>query len=102
MNQRLASAAVFLILFTGIALAQENPFTKTFKHFKDVAPGIDFYATAQSDFEHYVKPVTDVRQKIAEFTGGELAPGAIFVCSKLAQKDESSISASTKWDTNGT
>ena len=85
--KRLAFAAIFLVLIAGAGRAQENPFLKTFKQFKDVAPGIDFYASAQSDFQNYVKPVTDVRLKIAEFTGGEMAPGAIFICSKLAQKD---------------
>ena len=85
--KRLAIAAIFLGLIGGIGRAQENPFLRTFKQFKEVAPGIDFYASAQSDFQNYVKPVADVRAKIADFTGGELAPGAIFVCSKLAQKD---------------
>ncbi len=88
MIQRLASAAVFLTLFAGLSLAQENPFSKSFKLVKkDVAPGIDFYADNQSDIDPFVKPVAEAREKIADFVGKELSRGAIFVCSTLKQKD---------------
>ncbi|MGD0307692.1 MAG: hypothetical protein ABSC02_00240 [Acidobacteriota bacterium] len=88
MIQRLASAAVFLTLFAGLSLAQENPFSKNFKFFKkDVAPGIDYFAENQNDIEPYIKPVVEARAKIGDFLGKELSRGAIFVCSTVAQKD---------------
>jgi hypothetical protein len=88
MIQRLASAAVFLTLFAGLSLAQENPFSKNFKFFKkDGAPGIDYFAENQNDIEPYIKPVVEARAKIGDFLGKELSRGAIFVCSTVAQKD---------------
>jgi hypothetical protein len=87
MMKRLTTAAFFLTLFAGIAQAQENPYLKTFKIFKDVAPGVDFYASSQSEIEPYVKAVVEARTKIAGFLGTDLARGAIFICSTLKQKD---------------
>ena len=88
MIQRLTSAAVFLTLFAGLSLAQENPFSKSFKFFKkDVSPGIDYFADGQNDIEPYVKPVVEARAKIGDFLGTELSRGAIFVCSTVAQRD---------------
>jgi hypothetical protein len=88
MIQRLTSAAVFLTLFAGLSLAQENPFSKSFKSFKkDVAPGIDYFANDQKDIEPFVKPVVEARAKIGDFLGTELSRGAIFVCSTVAQRD---------------
>ncbi len=88
MIQRLANAAVFLALFAGLSLAQENPFSKSFKLVKkDVAPGIDFYADSQSDIDPFIKPVAEARQKLSDLVGRELSKGAIFICSTLKQKD---------------
>ncbi|MBZ5498351.1 MAG: hypothetical protein LAP85_18275 [Acidobacteriia bacterium] len=87
MIQRLITAAVCLTLFASVSLAQGNPFSKNFKIFKDIAPGVDFYASNQSDIEPFVKPVTEARRKLADFLGTDLANGAVFVCSTLVQKD---------------
>lgn len=87
MIQRVKTAAIFLTLFAGVSLAQENPFTKNFKLFKDVTPGVDFYASNQSDIEPFVKPVSGVRKEIASYLGTDLTKGAIFVCSTVAQND---------------
>jgi hypothetical protein len=87
MIKRLTIAAFFLTLFAGITLAQGNPYLKNFKIFKEVAPGVDFYATQQSDIDPYVPAVSEARKKLANFLGVDLARGAVFVCSKLAQKD---------------
>ena len=87
MIQRLVSAAIFLTLFVGVSLAQENPYSKNFKIFKDIAPGVDFYASNQSDIEPFVKPVVEERKELASFLGTDLARGAVFVCSTLPQKD---------------
>jgi hypothetical protein len=87
MIQRVTTAAIFLTLFAGVSLAQENPFTKNFKLFKDVAPGVDFYASNQSDIEPFIRPVSGVRKEIASYLGIDLTKGAIFVCSTVAQND---------------
>jgi hypothetical protein len=87
MIKRLATAAFFLVLLTGMVQAQVNPYLKNFKVFKDIAPGVDFYAENQSDIEPYVKPVVEARTKLAGFLNTELARGAVFVCSTLKQKD---------------
>ena len=87
MIQRLKTAMILLPLFASLGVAQENPFTKYFKVFKDVAPGVDFYATSQADIDAFVKPIAEARKTVAEFLNVELAPGAVFVCSTLTQKD---------------
>jgi uncharacterized membrane protein YgcG len=88
MIQRLISAAVSLTLFAGLTVAQENPFTKNFKFIKkEVAPGIDFYASNESEVEPLLKPVAEARKNLAVFLGDDLAKGAIFICSTLQQRD---------------
>jgi len=86
MIQRLKTAAVFLILFASLSLAQGNPFSK-FKQFKEVAPGIDFYASDRSEVEPFVKAVVEARQRMGRFLGDDVAKGAVFICSTLEQKD---------------
>jgi hypothetical protein len=85
--KRLATAWIFLMLFAGVALAQENAYLKNFQLFKDVAPGVDFYASSTSVIEPYVKPVVAARKKLVDYLGTELARGAIFICSNTKQKD---------------
>jgi hypothetical protein len=88
MIQRLISAAVFLTLFAGLTVAQENPFTKNFKFIKkEAAPGIDFYANNESEVEPFLKPVAEARKNLAAFLGDDLTRGGIFVCSTLQQRD---------------
>ena len=86
MIQRLISATLFLSLFACFGLAQDNPFPK-FKVFKEAAPGIDFYANQKTEVDPFTKPLADARGKIASFLGDDIAKGAIFICSTLAQKD---------------
>lgn len=85
--KRLTSAWISLMLFAGVALAQENAYLKNFKLFKEIAPGVDFYAANQNDITPFVKPVVDARKKLSDYLGVDLARGAIFVCSNLKQKD---------------
>jgi hypothetical protein len=88
MIQRLISAAVSVTLFAGLTVAQGSPFTKNFKFVKkEAAPGIDFYASNQSEVEPFLKPVEEARKNLAVFLGDDLARGAIFVCSTLQQRD---------------
>jgi uncharacterized membrane protein YgcG len=88
MMKRLIGAAVFLTLFAGLTVAQENPFTKNFKFIKkEVAPGIDFYASDKSEVEPFIKPVEEARKSLAVFLGDDLARGAVFICSTRLQRD---------------
>ena len=86
MKQRITTAVILLALAASFGLAQDNPFPR-FKQFKGVIPGVDVYATQRTDFESFVKPVADARAKMAGFIGDDIAPGAIFICSTLEQKD---------------
>ena len=86
MIKRLTTTALFLALFSGYGLAQDNLFPK-FKLFKDVAPGIDFYADERGQVEPFAKAVIDARGRMKDFLGDRIAAGAVFICSTLAQKD---------------
>jgi hypothetical protein len=86
MIQRLISATLFLSFFACFGLAQDNPFPK-FKVFREAVPGIDFYADQKTEVDPFIKPLADARGKMASFLGDDIAKGAIFICSTLAQKD---------------
>ena len=86
MIQRLISATLFLSLFACFGLAQDNPFPK-FKVFREAVPGIDFYANEKTEVDPFIKPLADARGKMASYLGDDIAKGAIFICSTLAQKD---------------
>ncbi len=86
MKKRLMTTALFLTLFSGFGLAQDNLFPK-FKLFKEIAPGIDFYADEKAQVEPFTKAVGEMRQKMADFLGDDVASGAVFICSTLVQKD---------------
>jgi hypothetical protein len=66
--------------------SQTDSFAQNFKSFKDIAPGVDFYAASREQVIPFQKPVAEARQRLGTFLG-ELAPGAVVVCSTLAQKD---------------
>jgi hypothetical protein len=69
------------------AFGQEDSFSKNFKKFKDVIPGVDFFAGSRAELALFEKPIAEARQKLATFLGEDLAKGAIVICSKLEQKD---------------
>ena len=59
----LGSFAVWAILSVGLCSAQTASFQKNFTLFKDVAPGIDFYAKSKSDIAPFESPVRAAREK---------------------------------------
>ena len=71
----------------GAALPQEDSFSKNFKKFKDVIPGVDFFAGNRAELAPFEKPIAEAREKLSAFLGDDLAKGAIVICSKLEQKD---------------
>jgi hypothetical protein len=76
-----------LPLVSRAALPQSDSFAKNFKTFKQIASGIDFYAATREHVKPFEKGVQETRQRLATFLGPDLAPGAVVVCSTLAQKD---------------
>lgn len=79
--------AVAAFLSVSLGLAQTNSFKKNFNLFKEVAPGIDFYASSKADIASFEKPVREAQQKIASLVDRKLARGAIVICTTMEQKD---------------
>ncbi len=87
MIRRMAAALALWIIATGFASQEQNTFTKNFKAFKGIVPGVDFYAGDRKAIEAFEKPLAETRAKMVEYLGGDLAQGAFVVCSSLEQKD---------------
>jgi hypothetical protein len=66
---------------------QADSFAQNFRSFKDIVPGVDLYAASREQVTPFQKPLAEARQRLGTFLGAELAPGAVVVCSTLAQKD---------------
>lgn len=86
MNRYTLTTAFCLVLAVGSARSQSD-FTKSFKVFKAVAPGVDFFALARNEVTPFEKPVNEARKRLATFLGDDLAKGAIVICSNPAQRD---------------
>ena len=82
-------AAFILIAVFGInsANAQQPATFKNFSAFRDLAPGIDFFASNRQVVTPYEKPAGETITKLKSLLGTSLPKGAIFVCSTLEQKD---------------
>lgn len=82
-------AAFILIAAFGIntANAQQLATFKNFSAFRDLAPGIDFFASNRQVVAPYEKPAGETIAKLKSLFGASLPKGAIFVCSTLDQKD---------------
>jgi hypothetical protein len=82
--------AVFVLLVTFCSTpvrAQQSVSFKNFNSFKQVVPGVDFYASNQQEVTPYEKPLADAILRLKSLLGENLPKGAIFICSTLAQKD---------------
>jgi hypothetical protein len=82
-------AAFILIATLGANLgnAQQAIQFKNFTSFKQLAPGVDFYASNRQAVAPYEKPASAAIAKLRDLFGVDLPKGAIFICSTLAQKD---------------
>jgi hypothetical protein len=69
------------------ANAQQLATFKNFTAFRDLAPGIDFFASNRQVVAPYEKPAGEAIAKLKSLLGASLPKGAIFVCSTLEQKD---------------
>ncbi len=86
MNRYTLTAAFWLVLAVAPVRSQSN-FTNSFKVFKDVAPGVDFFAANRNLITPFEKPLQEARKRLAVFLGNDLAKGAVVVCSTAAQRD---------------
>ncbi len=76
-----------LLIVSSSALGSQEEGFKDFTRFRGIVPGVDFFASNRAAVTPFEKPVADTRQRLADLLGKNLPPGAIFVCSTLAQKD---------------
>ena len=60
---------------------------KNFAAFRDIVPGVDFFAAGRQTIAPYEKPTADVISKLRDLFKTDLPQGAIFICSNLTQKD---------------
>ena len=74
---------IILICMAGICQAQENLFSRNFTLFPGLVQGVDFFATSQNQVKAFEKPIADARQRLQQFLGDDLAPGAVFICSSV-------------------
>jgi hypothetical protein len=86
---RLIITAFILIITLGLQPvdAQQAVTFKNFSAFKDLVPGIDFYASSRKEITPFEKPFAEARKKLETLLGNNLPKGAVFICSKLVQKD---------------
>ena len=85
--QRTGALALFLSLAVVPGSSQQSSFTKYFKQFSNVVAGVDFFSGSRAEASVFEKQVSEARQRLADLIGGELARGAIVICSSLEQKD---------------
>jgi hypothetical protein len=86
MIRRFVSGFSLLSLLALPVSAQDN-FAKNFKLFKEIAPGIDFFASSRNEIAPFEKGIRDAQQRLSTLLGGNLAKGAIVVCSSTEQRD---------------
>lgn len=70
-----------------LANAQQPASFKNFVAFRNIVPGIDFFASNRQAVAAYEKPTADAMAKLEALLGANLPRGAVFVCSTIAQKD---------------
>ncbi len=83
-------AAIVLITTFGAtpgSAAQQSAVYKNFTSFRQLVPGIDFYASNSQIVAPYEKPAAEAITRLRNLFGSDLPTGAIFICSTLAQKD---------------
>lgn len=89
MIRRYIITALVLTTAFGINLAsaQQPASFKSFAAFRNIVPGVDFFASNRQAIAAYEKPTADVIAKLEALLGANLPKGAIFICSTVTQKD---------------
>jgi hypothetical protein len=86
---RLIFAVLVFVATLGanFSYAQQAVQFKNFVTFKQLVPGIDFFASNRQAVAPYEKPAAEVMTRLRSLFKDDLPKGAIFICSKLSQKD---------------
>jgi hypothetical protein len=86
---RLIFAVLVFVATLGanFSYAQQAVHFKNFVTFKQLVPGIDFFASNRQAVAPYEKPAAEVMMRLKSLFKDDLPKGAIFICSNLAQKD---------------
>ena len=75
------------MLGSNLANAQQEAQFKNFVSFRQLVPGIDFFASNRQAVAPYEKPAAEAVARLRDLFGTDLPKGAIFICSNLVQKD---------------
>jgi hypothetical protein len=86
---RLIFAAFVFVATLGanFSYAQQAVQFKNFVAFRQLVPGIDFFASNRQAVAPYEKPAAEVVTRLRSLFKGDFPKGAVFICSKLSQKD---------------
>jgi hypothetical protein len=87
MTRYTLTAALFVILAAGNARPQTVTFQNSFKTFKNIVPGVDFFVSSRNVIAPFEQPLTEARKKLAIFLGNDMAQGAVVICTTAAQRD---------------
>ncbi|NLT33019.1 MAG: hypothetical protein GXX81_06240 [Acidobacteria bacterium] len=82
----LAALLVAVPLAAGPANAQVVDF-KNFVSFRNLVPGVDFFASNRKNVSPYEKPAAEAIARMKELLGDDLPKGAVFICSSVQQRD---------------
>ncbi|HSW40601.1 MAG TPA: hypothetical protein VLL97_14030, partial [Acidobacteriota bacterium] len=85
---------LMMTLLTAVALfgahagiARETVEFKNFTAFRNLVPGVDFYASNKQLVAPYLQPAAEAIARLKELLGPDIPKGAIFISSTLAQRD---------------
>ena len=76
-----------MVFAAGYARPQTVTFQNSFKTFKDLVPGVDFFVGNRNEITPFEKPLIDARKRLSVFLGEEMSQGAIVICTTAAQRD---------------
>lgn len=87
MSVRRLSAILLISFVPTLLLGQGSSGMKNFNLYKELVPGVDFFASNREAATAFQKPLTEARERLMGLLGTEWPKGAVFICSSLAQKD---------------
>jgi len=87
MTRYTLTAALFLVFAAGNARPQTVTFQNSFKTFKSIVPGVDFFVASRKEITPFEQPLSEARKKLAVFLGNDMAQGAVVICTTSAQRD---------------
>jgi hypothetical protein len=88
MIRPIITVLTFIMAFgANLASAQQPASFKNFSAFRNVVPGIDFFASNRQVVAPYEQPTAEALDRLKGLLGTNLPKGAIFICSTLTQKD---------------